>query len=115
MRALVTGLCLLASGAGAEDWRALTGPEIREALETRVVRYKDAQQDFRSSGRTLYRTRDDSWGYWDVKKDQYCSQWPPVTDWACYDMAISADGTMVRWIAFDGGVTDGKYVDLRVD
>ncbi|MEO1733028.1 MAG: hypothetical protein AAFR45_05280 [Pseudomonadota bacterium] len=66
-----------------------------------------AWQDFRASGRTLYNAGEDSWGYWGVRGDQYCSMWPPSDLWACYDMARSGD--VIRFIGASGDVTDGRY------
>ena len=59
----------------------------------------------RASGRTLYNTGRDSWGYWQVRGDQYCSMWPPSDLWACYDMARRGD--VLRFFGAAGDSTDG--------
>ena len=101
---------MLAMPVRAEEWTSLRGADITEMLTGRQVRYDSgAQQDFRASGRTLYTSGRSSWGYWDVRGDQYCSQWPPSDLWACYDMARM--GNRVRFIGRAGDMTDGSFVD----
>ncbi|WP_299693020.1 hypothetical protein [uncultured Tateyamaria sp.] len=110
MRRFALMIALLASPAGAEPWVTLDGAGVRAALEGRVIAFETARQDFRSSGRTLYVFGGrDSWGYWRVQGDQYCSQWPPSDLWACYDIAVS--GAMVRFVGTGNDVTDGVYAD----
>jgi hypothetical protein len=100
---------LLPGVALADNWKALTGPEIAAALTARVVQYDGGhQQEFMADGRTLY---DESWGSWRVEGDQYCSQWPPSDRWNCYGVAIN--GPDLQFIAKDGSVTDGRYADMR--
>jgi hypothetical protein len=95
--------------ACADDWQTLNGPQITAALTARVVQYAgDHRQNFMADGRTLY---DDSWGYWRVEGDRYCSQWPPSDHWTCY--AVSVNGLDVRFTADDGGLSAGRYGDLR--
>lgn len=96
-------LCAAADGFGLLD-----GPQIETALTDRALVYDDgATQDFRASGRTLYNAGRDSWGYWAVRGDQYCSQWPPTDGWYCYD--VSQNGDVVRFIAEDGSFSVGTY------
>lgn len=108
MRGYAIAFALLAGPAWA-DWIALTGPQIQQALEGRRLHYDNAWQDFRASGRTLYNAGRDSWGYWAVRGDQYCSQWPPGERWDCYDMQRKDD--MLRFVAGDGSFTDGTYAE----
>ncbi|KMW57159.1 hypothetical protein AIOL_002120 [Candidatus Rhodobacter oscarellae] len=108
MRGLVAVLVALAGPAWAE-MAPMTGPQIQAALEGRKLQYDNAWQDFRASGRTLYNAGRDSWGYWAVRGDQYCSSWPPGDGWDCYDMA--RDGDVLRFIAGDGSFTDGVYAE----
>ena len=106
MRHLI--LALLPVGAMADAFEPLTGDQITAALTDRALIYDDgATQDFRLSGRTLYNAGRDSWGYWAVRGDQYCSQWPPGDEWACYD--LESDGVVLRFVAEDGSYTDGVY------
>jgi hypothetical protein len=97
--------------AQAEDleWTRLTGDEIRMSLTGRVLSYGANWQDFRSSGRTLYHSGAESWGYWRVQDDQYCSQWPPSNLWACYD--IDQSGDMLRFVGLEGDKETGTYKD----
>ena len=103
MLLLVPGMAL------AEDWQAMDGPAIDAALTGKTVIYENATQRFYASGRTLYNTGQDSWGYWAVRGDQYCSQWPPGDQWGCYDMA--AMNGKVRFIGADGSTTDGAFAE----
>ena len=98
---------LLPCAALAEEWAPLTGPEIREALEGRKLEYANAWQDFRASGRTLYNAGRDSWGYWRVEDDKYCSQWPPQDLWACYTM--DRKGDKLRFVGNGDDITEAHY------
>lgn len=95
--------------AAAEDWVPMSGEEIRAALTDRKLQYANAWQDFRASGRTLYNAGADSWGYWRVEGEQYCSQWPPSDLWACYGMARSGD--RLRFIGQGDDITDAVYAN----
>jgi hypothetical protein len=59
----------------------------------------------------LYSDGRDSWGYWRVEDDRYCSQWPPQQGWACYRMVSwEQDGRVwVSWIG-DGGMRYDGYL-----
>jgi len=88
-------------------WTPLSGAEISAALTGRVVQYASAWQDFRALGKTLYNAGRDSWGYWRVEGDQYCSQWPPSDLWACYDM--TGNGDRLRFIGAAGDISEAVY------
>ena len=90
-----------------EAWVPMTGADIRVALTGRAVTYASAWQAFQVSGRTVYNAASDSWGYWRIEGDQYCSQWPPSDLWACYDMARR--GERLRFIGASGDATDATY------
>lgn len=108
--AVVFGVfALCGAEVAASDWHVLTGSEITEALTDRTLSYDAASQTFLASGRTLYNAGTDSWGYWQVRGDQYCSQWPPSGLWECFEMARSAD--TLRFVGSDGSFSDGKYAD----
>lgn len=109
MRRFALMIILLAGQAGAETWQPMTDLEIRKALEGRVLQYENAWQDFRTSGRTLYNAGRDSWGYWRVEGDRYCSQWPPQDLWACYRM--DRKGEILRFVGENGDRTEGRYAD----
>jgi hypothetical protein len=102
---------VLAGSAGAQEWRALLGPEIATALTGRTLKYETATQDFRTSGRTLYIAGGPSWGNWRVAGDQYCSQWPPGDAWACYDLQVDQSGLRLRFVSASGSITEGRYDD----
>jgi len=91
-------------------WVPMTGADIRSALEGRTLQYENATQDFRASGKTLYTTSGrDSWGNWRVQGNQYCSQWPPADQWACYDM--DRQGDILRFVAGRDDITKARYAD----
>ena len=100
---------LCASPAFSEEatWHPMSGPEITAALTGRSLQYENAWQDFRASGRTLYHAGRDSWGYWAVRGDAYCSMWPPSDLWACYAMEIRGD--RLRFIGPGSDITESTY------
>ena len=100
-------LCPL-SAAAEEPWVALSGDEIRTVLTDRKLAYENAWQEFRSSGRTLYTAGADSWGYWRVEGDQYCSQWPPNDLWACY--AMDRSGEVLRFVGQGDDITEARHI-----
>jgi hypothetical protein len=111
MRRIALIVALMAGGvvsASDASWQPMTGAEIRAALEGRVLIYDSgAWQEFRASGRTLYNAGNDSWGYWNTRGDQYCSQWPPQGQWECY--AIQRNKDRLRFVGPSGDVTEGEY------
>ena len=111
MRHMVLAGLLLCAGAGqdGEAWTLLDGAQIRAALEGRSLQYANARQEFRASGRTLYDAGSDSWGYWRVDRDRYCSQWPPSDLWACYTVERAAQA--LRFVGTGGDVTEATYAD----
>jgi len=109
MRRIALVLMILLPGA-AGAWERLDGAGLQAALEDRRVIYDSgAWQEFRASGRTLYNAGRDSWGYWAVRDDQYCSQWPPSDLWACYGLEQS--GAALRFVGKSGDITQGRYAD----
>lgn len=110
MRAILLGILTMSAGfAQGEEaaWTPMNGAQITQALTDRSVQYENAWQQFNASGRTLYNAGRDSWGYWGVRGDQYCSLWPPSDLWACYEMAQRGD--MLRFIGQAGDITDATY------
>lgn len=114
MRILASALVVLAAPASA-DWMRLDGPGIQSALEEVTLRYADikATQHFYASGRTLYTSGRPSWGYWAVRGDQYCSQWPPSDGWACYDLERDPTDGRLRFVAGDGSYSVGQVEDEK--
>ena len=108
MRIWVAAACLLAGPARA-DWVALSGDEIADALTGRTLVYEDARQDFLASGRTSYIAGRPSWGYWEVRGDAYCSQWPPADGWACYAVERDDATGALRFVGESGTATEGRY------
>ncbi|MEM9580780.1 MAG: hypothetical protein AAF891_08845 [Pseudomonadota bacterium] len=88
-----------------EGWTLLDGPGIQTALTGVTLDYPGAWQDFRETGRTLYNAGVDSWGYWQVQDDRYCSQWPPNAFWACYD--VHQRGNEIRFTGAHDDVSIG--------
>ncbi|WP_370402047.1 hypothetical protein [Sulfitobacter sp. JB4-11] len=113
MRQAIYALVLLLPGAALGEeavWQKLSGAQITAALTGRALQYDTAWQDFRASGRTLYHAGRDSWGYWRVEADQYCSMWPPSDLWACYAMERAGDRLRFIGIGADD-VTEATYRD----
>ena len=104
-------LVCLACPAAAEDWVALSGPEITQALTSRVLGYPDGTlQDFKAGGQTIAGQAE---GRWQVQGALYCPVWPPSERRSCFDVARSARGLDIRFTGNDGSVTVGRYVDLQ--
>jgi hypothetical protein len=108
---VLSGLALISLPLAAlaqDGWTALSGEAIRAALTDRTLQYSNAWQDFRASGRTLYNAGSDSWGYWRIEGDQYCSQWPPSDLWACY--VLEQKGERLRFVGQGDDITEADYV-----
>ncbi|MGR3434921.1 MAG: hypothetical protein ACU0CO_08560 [Shimia sp.] len=89
----------------------LDGGGIAAALTGTELAYEGGgRQVFYASGRTLYENGPPSWGYWAVRGDRYCSQWPPGEVWDCYDMDASEDGRTLRFVDDFGNATVGTVV-----
>ena len=108
---LALALALTAGPALADTWQPLDAESISKALAGRTLQYDAAWQDFRASGRTLYNAGADSWGTWTTRGDQYCSQWPPSATWNCFAVALSEDGTQIRFEGPSNDITIGTYKD----
>lgn len=100
---------LAAQGAlAAETWTPVNGEQIKAALTGHTVFYGNgATQTFSASGDTQYDSGHLQPGRWRVDGNRYCSVWPPSDLWACYDVALGADGQAIRFTADDGSTTDG--------
>jgi hypothetical protein len=81
-------LTLFAGPLAAQDWQPVTDDAALSALliDHPLVYETGATQVFHATGRTLYAYGEPSWGYWRIAAGRYCSQWPPATDWDCYDV-----------------------------
>lgn len=111
MRGVILAVILaIPVNVGAQEgmWVPMSGAEIATALTERTLDYGAQWQDFRASGRTLYHNAGrDSWGYWAIQSNQYCSLWPPSDLWACYDMERA--GERLRFIDETGSTTEALY------
>ncbi|MEM6277314.1 MAG: hypothetical protein AAF714_10215 [Pseudomonadota bacterium] len=107
---LLTLLACLPVAAMAQDFTPLAGPDIEAALNDVTLDYAGGEeQTFYASGRTLYDNGRPSWGYWTVRGDAYCSEWPPAGGWDCYTMDRAGD--VLRFISETGHVTAGRIRD----
>ena len=85
----------------------MTGAEIAVALTDHTVQGllddgKPWQQIFQKGGATYYSVGGaQSQGVWEVRGDQYCSQWPPGESWSCYD--LMTDGKTFTFVSASGG------------
>lgn len=104
-RSICLFLLALAAPVAADDWQAMSGDQIREALIGAYLEYESASQFFMADGRTEYVAGRPSMGLWEVRGDQYCSVWPPSDRWVCYDM-FQRQGYL-RFVGETGDVTDG--------
>ncbi|HUR43673.1 MAG TPA: hypothetical protein VMZ01_06190 [Aestuariivirga sp.] len=107
----LAGFCTIVS-AGE---RKLTGDEIKTALNGKtVVGTNDSgiqwKQSFNENGGTLYELTGagPQNGYWEVRGDQFCSQWPPDAAWVCYDMTGENDS--VTFISDSGKLWPSKVL-----
>ncbi len=99
----------LASPATA-DWVALDDAAIAAVLtDVEIVYDAGPTQRFYASGRTFYDNGRPSWGDWQARAGQYCSQWPPSDHWACYDFFEDETGA-VRFVGSAGDEYIGRQV-----
>ena len=111
---LVFAAVFVSSPAHAGDVK-LTGAEITAALSDHTLGGtrddgKPWQQIFQKSGATFYSVNGaQSQGVWEVRGDQYCSQWPPNQSWACYDMM--KDGQKIVFLSASGTRYSGDKVN----
>jgi hypothetical protein len=105
-------LCLCALNAWSTEVK-LSGDDIRALLADHVMAGeadgRSWEQTFQKGGVTLYSTGGaHSQGFWKVRGDQYCSQWPPSETWSCYDMA--RDGATYVFISASAQRTVAKLL-----
>src|SRR4051812_26624292 len=98
----------------AADEVPMNGPAILKTLTGAHVEGSNWSQNFEAGGATVYTGADgkQSSGRWDVRGDEYCSQWPPSDVWACYAMAAdtTADGITIIWINADGSRESARLI-----
>lgn len=90
---LSLSIFILSSVVAVAEEQKLTGPEIMIVLadktyqQIRPTTKHRIEQTFQSGGNTHFVVDGQlSQGLWRVEADQYCSSWPPSTDWDCYDI-----------------------------
>ena len=111
---LFLGAMVLSAEALAQEQK-LSGVEIKTALSDHTLQGvredgKPWQQVFQKSGVTFYSVgAAQSQGFWEVRGDQYCSQWPPNESWTCYDMAVEAGD--YHFISASGQRSSGKLLN----
>jgi hypothetical protein len=104
LRYVLFALYLTTSLAQAEE-KKLDGNAITAALSDKTLAGTDGdkqwRQLFQKGGVTVYTVDGNaSNGHWEVRGDQYCSQWPPNESWSCYDMTIN--GKTIIFISSSG-------------
>ena len=116
MREIIGLLLLIQALPAAADERPLSGAEIRAALADKTVQGiaaggKPYTQIFQKGGLTIYTVgpQASSNGFWEVRGDQYCSQWPPNESWSCYE--VTAEGASITFISASGKRYPGKLAD----
>jgi hypothetical protein len=97
------------------DERKLSGDEIKAALSDETVvgttdTGKKWKQPFKANGDTLYELigAGPSNGYWEVRGDQFCSQWPPDAAWVCYD--VTGENDRVTFVSDTGKLWPSKVL-----
>lgn len=103
LKALLTCVIWLVSlvAANAAEQR-LNDQQIMQLLPTIVSVGDDTRQTFSGAGATTYTVGGrDTYGVWRADGDRYCSQWPPVRDWDCYEVHRDAQNRLI-WIAPNG-------------
>ena len=91
---------LLAAPLSTEE-RRLTSEEINILLPSIIAVGDKTRQTFSARGATTYTDRGrDSLGSWEARDNKYCSQWPPASGWACFD--VLTDGDQLIWIGDSG-------------
>lgn len=102
---LSAAACLHSCIAAHASDRRLDGPAVTAALSEHVLagddRGRKTEQMFQKHGTTYYSVDgSQSQGRWQVRGNQYCSQWPPGDGWSCYD--VLADGGLIALVAKSG-------------
>jgi len=115
LSALWLPVASVAMAADATDAEAITSDdnthlstdEIQTLLRERYVKGSFQGRDwvsfFAADGTTTYAEHSSrpSVGRWKTESSQYCSQWPPASNWDCYH--IASDGRAVTFLPVGGG------------
>jgi hypothetical protein len=114
MRSIIAtmAILLLSATPSHAERKRLLGAEISAALNGRAVESTGTpswRQTFEADGSTLYTSdRGADQGRWQVRGDQYCSQWPPSESWSCYDLAV--DGELIIFVGASGTEHPAHFV-----
>ncbi len=106
LRALFALCFLYTAPIASAEPLTLSGAEIVALLSGTTLEGihvgAEWRQEFGVAGTTVYSTRGRTdHGKWQVRDDQYCSQWPPSETWDCY--AITRDGDLISFVPVAGG------------
>jgi hypothetical protein len=110
--------------ARATDVTIPDGPRIQKALSNKTAfeddkSYRPWRQYFAADGTTVYfGDGPSSIGRWEVRGNQYCSLWPPVAEWECYDVFLDMFDRNIIWFPKAGSpisadLFDGDQTALR--
>lgn len=108
----VLGFSIVSSSAFSADWMPVVGGEITEVLSGIHVVYEGrdgVSQTFHAGGSTTYVDGRPSIGNWRASNTQYCSQWPPSSDWECYDLFKDGTGMRIRFLGASGDEWIAKF------
>jgi hypothetical protein len=102
MKSIFLILCLspvIATAQAAE--KKLAATDLRDLLSdirlTSTETGREVEQVFQASGATFtidIETGQQSQGFWKLRGDQYCSQWPPSEYWECFDVYGNDQGVV---------------------
>ncbi len=122
MRALLVLILLtiIANPAPAAE-RRLTGPEIVNLLAgATVIGAGFSQEFFRPKRNWPANTTNKegsnlTFGKWEIRANQYCSQWPPSKLWSCYRVTTWVnDGSIgIAWIDSSGRRFEGEIASRK--
>jgi hypothetical protein len=110
--------------AAATDDASANDDKIQKALSGRTAfeagkTYRPWRQYFAADGTTVYfGDGPSSIGRWEVRGNQYCSLWPPVAEWECYDVFLDMFDRNIIWFPKAGSpisadLFDGDQTALR--
>lgn len=99
----LTLVCVLMQGLFAEE-RRLTDAEIEALLPTIIATNAASRQTFETTGHTTYVSGKTTYGTWEARGQQYCSNWGGTGpgSWACYKVFLDedrGDAPMLIWVS----------------
>lgn len=112
--ALVMAVAAGTATAQTDEWKRLTGDDVRSAVVSRTLVYGDGStEEYRADG-TLAITQagPPALGAWMVSRDALCVRFPPAVQWTCYVLERQDGGIDLRFRGPNGTVSIGRYADL---